>query len=183
MISTVSRQLHDQKGAALLIVLVMVVIVGLSAGIAGRSWKTFVQRAHEAELLWRGDQYRRAIQSYYEYDFGTGRKVLGQYPTQLEDILKDSRSLTPRKHIRRLYLDPITGGEWELIKDQGGRITGVRSSSDLEPFQQDGFLPEYENFVGAASYAAWEFIYKPKTIPAAVKVPPVTGNPDSGAKP
>lgn len=96
MIPAVSRQLHDQKGAALLIVLVMVVIVGLSAGIAGRSWQTIVKRAHEAELYWRGDQYRRAIQSYYEYDFGTGRKVVGQYPAKLEDLLKDPRSLVPK---------------------------------------------------------------------------------------
>lgn len=183
MIPAVARQLHDQKGAALLIVLVMVVIIGLSAGIAGKSWKTIVQRAHEAELYWRGDQYRLAIQSYYEYGSGTNRKVVGQYPVKLEDLLKDPRSLASRKHIRQLYLDPITGGEWELIKDKGGWITGVHSSSDLEPFQQDGFLPEYESFAGAASYAAWEFIYQPKTKKAAVKVPSGIENPISGAKP
>ncbi|WP_321392382.1 DDE-type integrase/transposase/recombinase [uncultured Desulfuromusa sp.] len=43
----------NQKGAVLLMVLVAVTILGLTAGIAGSSWKTITQRAKEQELLWR----------------------------------------------------------------------------------------------------------------------------------
>lgn len=163
MIPAVDRHLQDQRGSALLIVLVMIVIVGLVAGIAGTSWQTTRQRAREVELLWRGDQYRRAIQSYSEAGSGTKGKQPGQFPAKLEDLIKDPRSLATKKHIRRLYNDPMTGGDWDLVKDKGGRIIGVRSSSDLEPFKQDGFPEEYENFAGAASYSAWEFVYQPKT--------------------
>jgi type II secretory pathway pseudopilin PulG len=155
-------QLRDQKGSALLIVLIMIVIIGFSAGIAGMSWRSLVQRADEAELFWRGDQYRQAIQSYYTYSSTGAANPLGQFPPTLEHLIKDPRSLEPKKHIRRLYLDPITGGDWTLIKDKAGRITGVRSSSDLLPFQQDGFPLEYEDFAGAGSYSAWEFNYMPK---------------------
>jgi type II secretory pathway pseudopilin PulG len=176
MIPAGYRQLHDQKGAALLIVLVMVVIVGLSSGIAGMSWRSIVQRADEAELFWRGDQYRQAIKSYYEYGAGGSRNPTGQYPAKLEDLIKDPRSLARKKHIRQLYIDPVTDGDWELIKDKSGRITGVRSSSALEPFQQDNFPLEYEEFAGSTSYAAWEFNYLPKSkTPTSKRVAPGSG--------
>ena len=172
------RALRDQRGAALLVVLVMVVIVGLVAGLAGTSWQTIVQRAREAELFWRGDQYRRAIQSYYER--GAGKKKVGQYPAKLEDLLKDPRSLSRKKHIRRLFADPMSSDDWQLVKDKGGRITGVHSSSSLKPFRQDGFPFEYESFAGAASYASWEFVYLPKNTPKTTKAPPKNQSSGSG---
>ena len=177
------QPLRDQRGAALLVVLVMVVIVGLVAGLAGTSWQTIVQRAREAELFWRGDQYRLAIQSYYEYGSAGKTRRVGQFPAKLEDLLKDPRSLAPKKHIRRLYVDPMTGDDWEPIKDKGGRITGVRSSSSLEPFQQDGFPAEYEAFAGAVSYEAWEFNYVPKKQALATKVQPKKKAPGSSEDP
>jgi len=149
--------LADQRGISLLVVLVMMVVVGLAAGVAGSTWQTIVQRARETELLWRGDQYRKAIQSYY----GQGSGQVRQYPAKLEDLLKDPRSLATKRHLRRLYPDPMTGGDWALIKDAGGRVIGVHSTSTKKPFQQDGFPEEYENFAGANSYAAWEFVWKP----------------------
>ncbi len=54
----------NQRGVTLLTVLVMVVVIGLTLGMAGTSWRALMQREREEELLWRGDQYRRAIESY-----------------------------------------------------------------------------------------------------------------------
>ena len=168
-----NRQLNGERGAALLIVLLMVVVLGLAVGITGSTWKSISQRAREAELFWRGDQYRKAIGSYYEVKHGRGS---GLFPRKLEDLVKDPRSLAAERYLRRLYPDPMTGGDWVLIKDQSGRITGVRSSSDLEPFRQDGFPEEYEKFAGSESYSRWEFVYEPKTkknaLPKAVPKPP-----------
>lgn len=155
-------RLADQRGVTLLVVLVMMVVVGLAAGVAGSTWQTIVQRARETELLWRGDQYRKAVRSYYEQ----GR----QYPAKLEDLLKDPRSLATKRHIRRLYSDPMTGGDWVLVKDPGGRIVGVHSSSTLKPFKQDGFPEEDEAFANASTYAAWEFSWRPKTVQNSKKV-------------
>ena len=163
------RHFGDERGAALLIVLVMVVVLGLTIGIAGSSWKSVAQRAREAELLWRGDQYRLAIKSFFEAKNGRGG---GLFPQNLEDLVKDPRAPGVVRHIRRLYPDPMTGGDWVLIKDQAGRITGVRSGSDLEPFKQNGFPEEYKKFEGAGSYSSWEFVFEPKNqAKSAVKKP------------
>jgi len=172
--------LQNQRGVALLIVLVTVVILGLSMGIAGSTWRTTVQKAKEEELLFRGDQYRRAIGSYYEKAHAGTQ---GVFPNSLEDLLKDPRSLEKVRHIRKLYKDPMTGEDWVLIREGGklsgtitasagaGRIIGVRSSSDLEPFKKDGFPKEYEKFKDAEKYSDWEFVYEPEKKSSASPAP------------
>ncbi len=196
-----SSPLGNQRGVTLMIVLVAVVITGLAAGIAGSSWQTVMQRERERELLWRGDQYRRAIESYYKSAKGG---VRAQLPPGLEDLLQDSRFPGTKKHIRRLYKDPFTGEDFELIRAGGditglpgtaqkvGGITGVRSTSDKKPFKQDGFSTPYESFSRARIYRDWEFVYVPAKVrnpapnqpslktppnpPPAVSLPETNGN-------
>jgi type II secretory pathway pseudopilin PulG len=148
---------NEQHGAALLLVLVLVVILGLTAAMAGQSWRATMQRARETELLWRGQQYRQAIESYYNVEHGPQR----MFPSKLDDLVRDPRSPGVIRHLRRLYLDPMTGEDWVLVKDPAERIIGVRSSSELEPFKQDGFPEEFEDFKEKTSYKEWEFVYKP----------------------
>jgi len=160
--------LTNQQGLSLLLILIMVAVVSLSAAVAGSTWRTIMQRSREAELLFRGDQYRRAIESYATAKLAgaTGKSTggVGQLPTELEQLLKDPRFPEPRKHIRQLFLDPMTGSEFELIRTGGGSIgpiRGVRSTSELEPFKKDGFAKDYDKFKSAASYQSWEFVYQP----------------------
>jgi len=161
-----------------MVVLVMIVILGLSAGMAGSTWKTVMQREREEELFFRGDQIRRGIESYANQrqgnqpqpsrqpvDRSPGRVGAGpggaNYPNSLEDLVRDPRALGVNRHLRKLYTDPMTGGDWELIKDPAGRIKGVKSASTQKPFKQDGFPLGYESFKGAATYADWPFVYEP----------------------
>lgn len=159
----ISKPLHDnQRGAALLLLLVFVVIIGLAAGMAGQSWSSTMQRAREAELLWRGEQYQKAIASYFAV-----RQGAQMLPAKLDDLLKDPRFPNVVRHLRKLYNDPMTNGEWELITDSSKRIIGVRSSSDLEPFRKDGFPPDLDKLKGKKTYNEWEFVFETKKKPQA----------------
>jgi type II secretory pathway pseudopilin PulG len=153
------RSEPGQRGAILLLLLVMVVILGLAAGMAGQSWRSTMQRAREAELLWRGQQYQQAIASYYAVKHGPQQTL----PAKLEDLVRDPRFPNVVRHIRRVYNDPMTGEDLELLTDPSGRIVGVRSSSDLKPFQQDGFPKELDKLRGRSSYREWEFEFAPAT--------------------
>ncbi|PLX85309.1 MAG: hypothetical protein C0617_04355 [Desulfuromonas sp.] len=177
--------LTSQRGVTLLTVLVMVVVMGLAAGMAGSTWRTVVQQAKEEELLFRGGQYRSAIESYYN---GKAGGKAQQYPTSLEDLVEDPRFGETTRHLRKLFPDPMTGGEWIPIR-QGGTITGVpgptigiggiigvRSSSDLKPFKKDGFSEEFEGFAQSSSYSEWEFVFRPKKkTPAQPLLPKAKG--------
>ena len=169
----------DQRGFALLTVLVMVVLLGLLMGMAGSSWKDLMQRAREEELLWRGDQYRHAIEKFASARYGGGG--LQTYPASLEDLLRDPRSPEVRRYLRHLYPDPMTGEDWDLIKDPGGRIMGVRSRSQLKPFRQSGFPTGDESFEGREKYSDWEFVYT-MTSPAQAQTPAQGANPPAAGQ-
>jgi type II secretory pathway pseudopilin PulG len=142
----------------------MVVLLGLAAAMAGQSLGALMQREREAELLWRGQQYRQAIGSYFNVKHGARQT----YPAKLEDLLRDPRFPGTTRHLRRLYADPMTGMDWELVRDPAERIIGVRSASDLTPFQQAGFPKGLEDLEGKTVYREWEFVYvPPKQNPAA----------------
>ena len=147
-----------QRGAILIMLLVMVVILGITAGMAGQSWRSTVQRAREAELLWRGQQYQQALASYYSVKHGTQQMS----PAKLEHLLRDPRFPGTVRHLRKLYDDPMTGEEWQLVTDPAERIIGVRSGSDLEPFQKGGFPKSLAALQGKSSYSEWEFVFTPR---------------------
>lgn len=158
-----SRRSGDERGATLMVVLVIIAVMGLLSGVAGTTWRSVLQQEREQELLFRGEQYRRAIASYYNYARG-GR--VGMLPNRVEDLLKDPRSQQVYRHLRRAYTDPFTGAAMVLIKDQGGKVKGVKSASELEPFKKEGFPKELEKLAGAGKYSDWQFLYQiPKTRP------------------
>jgi len=178
------KRITNQKGSVLLFLLVAVVLMGLLAGIAGSTWKTITQRAKEEELLWRGNQIRKAIGSYY-----TTAKAgtLSTFPQTLEQLVHDPRMVGTVRHLRKVYPDPMTGKDWELIVDPTGRIQGVHSSSQLEPFKKDNFSAENKDFVGKSAYSEWRFVYTPQKtnrsrIPAKGTNSPVLKTP-SGSSP
>jgi type II secretory pathway pseudopilin PulG len=164
---------NSQRGAILLLLLVMVVILGLSASMAGQSWRSTMQKAREAELLWRGQQYQQAIASYYSVKHGPQQML----PAKLEHLLRDPRFPSMVRHLRKLYDDPMTGEAWELVTDPAERIIGVRSSSDLMPFRKDGFPEELAEFKGKESYLEWEFVFAPPKKSRATKTGQPTRNP------
>jgi len=159
-IPALSRSL--QSGFTYLGTMFLIVFIGIGLAKAGLLWQTEVQREREKELLFIGNQYAMAIGSYFE-STPSGPK---QYPASLENLLQDHRFPGIKRHLRKLYSDPITGGEkWGLIKQQG-RITGVYSLALQRPLKKAGFSAAWATFADAESYAAWQFTYAPGILKA-----------------
>jgi type II secretory pathway pseudopilin PulG len=142
-----------QKGFTYAAVLAAVVIVGIAAELTFLSTVRIVQADREAELLFRGQAYYRAIASYY--------RANRSYPRSLDALLADPRSPS-RSHIRTLYPDPManeTGEGWLLIRSSDGGIGGVASRSAGKPIKTANFPVIFERFSGAQSYSEWVFEY------------------------
>lgn len=148
-------------GFAYLWLLLLVALMGLSLTVGVQFYSTSVQRDKEYELLAIGRQFRAAIGRYHETQRATtpGEAKGGDYPATLDDLLKDNRSLSTQRHLRRVFVDPMTGkAEWGLLMI-GGRIVGVHSLSDKVPIKQDRFEAEDMGFRGKQKYSDWVFTY------------------------
>ncbi|HEX4330310.1 MAG TPA: type II secretion system protein [Burkholderiales bacterium] len=145
------------RGFTLLGVVLLVAILAIGAAATLSAGIALQQRAAEQELLFVGGEYQRAFRSYYETAVSTPR-----YPLKLEELLRDPRFPGVRRHLRRLYADPLTGkSEWGLIQAPGGGIMGVYSLATGTPIKVDLFDARFPGFEGKTSYAQWRFAYAP----------------------
>lgn len=152
-----SGSAERERGFTYLGVLFLVVLMGAALASTGQLWSVASQRVRERELLWVGGQYARALRSYYRSSVG-----VAQYPRRLEDLLEDNRVPTVRRHLRRLYPDPITNSlDWGLVRSIDGGITGVYSRSERQPMKTSGFAPPWTDFAGVTSYSGWQFVAEP----------------------
>ena len=134
----------NKRGFTYLGALILIVVCGISLSGASVYHKTIVKRSKEAELLFRGDQIRRAIQSFYEHP-PAGRPHT--YPRSMQDMLRDPRYIGIHRHLRKNYPDPVTPeGEWAFIRDSKGRIKGVFSPSLATPLKTGNFPTAYKHF-------------------------------------
>jgi len=160
----------NEGGFTYLTILFVIAFMGLVLALTGEIWHTAALRDKEAQLLYVGSQYRRAIERYYL----SGPR---QYPRTLEDLLKDPRKPNVERYLRRIYFDPVTGStEWGVVKAPDGGIRGVYSQSEDKPIKTAGFDLRNKAFEGAEKYSDWKFVYDP-----AAQQAPVTGAPQPGA--
>ena len=157
------RLSYSEGGFSYLGLLTMILIMGVVLAAAGEVWHVAIKREKEQELLFVGNQFRRAIKLYYENTPLQAQR----YPASLEDLLKDPRYPSTQRYLRKIYADPVNGGtEWGLIKGAGGEILGVHSLSMNEPVKKGSFSNPDKNFENKAKYADWVFMYVPRQYPA-----------------
>ena len=167
-----------QGGFTYIALLLLVAIMGVWLAATANVWHLRQQRDKEQELIFIGHQFRTAIERYAASSAGGARRL----PLRLEDLLLDERSLEKRRHLRRVYTDPMTGStEWGLVRQADGQIVGVHSLSTDTPLKTAGFEAKDSGFSDKTSYADWVFLAAVATAaPAARPNNSVPRNPASG---
>lgn len=145
-----------ERGFTYLGLLILVAIIGIASAATLQMGSILQRRAAEEELLEIGAEFRNALISYANAT-PVGQK---RAPSSLQDLLKDPRYPNPRRHLRKLYADPLTGKEeWGLIEAlDGSGIVGVYSLSEARPIKVGNFEAAYQGFEGKTSYRDWKFI-------------------------
>ena len=142
------------RGFTYLGVLFLIGLLAMTAAAAGAVWSVAKQRDDERELVFIGRQFETAIERYRAASTDPAQP----YPRRLEQLLRDERGIVPDHHLRRLYVDPMTGdSNWGLIRLPDGGIVGVHSLSDRRPYSRErvvtGFSPP-----SSRSYRDWAFV-------------------------
>ncbi|HUY13134.1 MAG TPA: hypothetical protein VMX16_05795 [Terriglobia bacterium] len=98
------RRYHPEKGYALIAMMIMatVLLISLAAVLPGVYQEA--QREKEQELIFRGNQYARAVYLFHNQ--------LGRYPVSVKELL----STNSMRFLRQAYRDPMTpSGKWRFI--------------------------------------------------------------------
>jgi type II secretory pathway pseudopilin PulG len=144
------------QGFTYLGLLILVTVIGL-VGAAGIKMGTLFQRAAaEEELLEIGAQFSEALRSY------AAATPAGQpqQPPSLAELLKDPRSPSPRRHLRKIFVDPVTGkAEWGMlyVGDKVG-VIGVYSLSNARPLKIANFDIRFQNMENREHISDWKFV-------------------------
>lgn len=158
---------QPEGGFTYLGVLFILSVLAMTAAMASVVWGTAQQRDNERELVFAGRQFELAIERYR----AASTNPASLYPLRLDDLVRDDRAIVPQHHLRRMYVDPMTGeATWGLIRLPDGGIVGVHSLSERKPYPREfvvaGFAPPR-----SVSYRDWRFV-----APSAVELlaPPAT---------
>lgn len=136
-------QRDDQRGYALLFVLFLMVLILIGASTAVLDSYTQGQREKEKMMIWRGEQYQRAVGMFY--------RKFGRFPTSIDDLVKEQNGNI--RFLREAYKNPMNkeDGSWRFIyvTPAGLLIGSVRYVS----LQQMAFLDKQRQMGLAAGTA------------------------------
>ena len=143
------------RGFTYLGLLLLLAAVSLAAAAGVKFGALVHRRAAEAQLLEVGSAFSEALHSYAE---ATPRGQPKE-PRTLQDLIRDPRFPTVRRHLRKLFVDPITGNDqWGIVElETGPGIVGVFSLSTARPIKIGNFDLAHEDFTGKRSYRDWIF--------------------------
>ena len=105
------RVASRERGYAMAALLVGMSVMAILMSVALPTWRTAARREREAELIFRGEQYARAVELYQ-------RKYAGAFPPNLDVLLNEG-------FLRKQYKDPITNDEFQLLyagQAQAGQV-------------------------------------------------------------
>lgn len=161
----------NERGVTYLFLMFVIVVIGLSTTMAAKQWKVMVQRELEADLLSKGIEIQNAL-ALYSTTMKAGRVTTFEiYPQSLAELTR-----LPKPFLRKVYLDPMSHGDWDYLRGPAGGIMGVRSKSREKPFKQHEFPQAVRHFDGRASYNEWIFQHPNPSASTLLPVMPVPGS-------
>jgi type II secretory pathway pseudopilin PulG len=120
-----SGKRQNQQGYVMAALLVSLAVMSVLMAVAMPSWRHMAQREREAELVFRGEQYARAVGLFQ-------RKFAGAFPPSIDVLLE-------QKFLRKKYKDPmVPDGEFQVLyQTSAAQRPGAVSSRPGTPAESD----------------------------------------------
>src|SRR5258705_5704677 len=120
--------LRGQQGYAMVALIVAMSIMAIMMSVAMPTWRQMAEREKEAELVFRGQQYARAIGLFQK------KSGPGVLPPSIDALVEGH-------YLRKKYKDPITGGDFDVLLAGGTTgAPGTPGASTANPTQPSGPL-------------------------------------------
>ncbi len=150
-----ARRRSRSGGFTYLSLIILLAIIGLVTASALKLGSVIQRSRAELELLDIGAAFSDALKSYAD------ATPAGQppQPPSLKELLKDPRFPGTRRHLRKLFVDPMTGkAEWGIVYlgDKVG-VLAVYSLSADKPVKIGNFAARYSGFEGKSHISDWKF--------------------------
>jgi type II secretory pathway pseudopilin PulG len=159
-----------EGGFTYLGLIILVAIIGLVGAASLKVEALLRKAAAEEELLETGAAFSAALRSYAD---ATPRGQ-PQQPPSLQALLRDPRYPGVRRHLRKIFVDPMTGtAEWGIIRAGVGNIGGVtgivavHSLSQAHPLKIANFDTRFPNFEDKKKISEWMFSATGMVLPPA----------------
>ena len=151
----IGRSACAERGFIYIALLIGLAIISIGLAAVADVWTQSRQREKEEELLFTGQQIRQAISHFYLRSPAAARR----FPMALDELVNDTRSPDkPEHHLRKRYLDPLTGNDqWGEVRLPGGQLVGVYSLSAGTPIKSTGFALRDKDFADKDRYDEWIF--------------------------
>lgn len=147
--------MNRQAGFTYLGLVILVTVIGMVGALTLKADALLRRAAAEEELLEIGAMFSNALQSYASV---TPRGQSAQ-PSSLQDLLLDPRLPEPRRHLRKIFVDPLTGkAEWGIIYASDNRgVIAVYSLSQAKPLKASNFDSRFSGFDNKERISDWVF--------------------------
>jgi type II secretory pathway pseudopilin PulG len=176
--------MRREAGFTYLGLIVTVAIIGL-VGAATLKVDALLRRAAaEEELLETGAAFSAALRSYAD---ATPRGQPRLPPPSLQDLLKDPRYPGVRRHLRKIFVDPMTGkAAWGIVyannpggasglgsgfgsgfgsgNGNGSGVLAVYSLSQAKPLKVAHFDARFQNLDNKDHISDWKFAASGQTV-------------------
>jgi type II secretory pathway pseudopilin PulG len=152
------KALRREGGFTYLGLIILVTVIGL-VGAATLKVDALLRRAQaEKDLLETGAAFAEALRTYAE----ATPKGQPTQPPSLQELLKDPRFPGVRRHLRKVFVDPMTGkAEWGIVwANTGDRrgVVAVYSLSRAKPLKVANFDARFSGFENRQHISDWKFV-------------------------
>ncbi|MFC5480684.1 type II secretion system protein [Massilia suwonensis] len=151
----VARHPRRVAGFTYVGLIVFVAILGMVGAATVKVDSLLRRAAAEQELLEIGAAYSAALRSYA----AATPKGYTPVPPTLQDLLKDPRFPGTRRHLRKIFVDPITGGtQWGIVyQGENVGVLAVYSLSQAKPLKVANFDARFPHFENREHLSEWKF--------------------------
>jgi type II secretory pathway pseudopilin PulG len=113
-----TRKHAGQGGFTYFMLLWWVALSGIMLAALSQQWRFERRREKEAEMVARAQEIVSAIATYRQAVPNSGG------PASLQDLVEDRRGPRTLRHLRRIWVDPLTGrADWGLVREAPGQPT------------------------------------------------------------